>query len=318
MSETTNQPRTAVSFVQVSAEQQGQRIDNFLMARMRQLPKGAIYKLLRTGQVRVNKKRVKAVYRIQEGDEIRIPPVRQEPEKGEVSIPQGLLNKLDSWILLEDDALMVLNKPAGIAVHGGSGLGYGLIDILRAARPNAPFLELVHRLDRETSGCLLIAKSRDILTQLHELIRNNGLMKRYLALVDGVWEGKERVVETMLQSGKKGGKRAMKVEDDGRTAISHFRPLKRFDSATLMQIEIETGRTHQIRVQSAHLGHPIIGDSKYGNHELNRAWKKKGLGRMFLHSSELAFQLPVSGRKYHSKAPLGDELEVALKQLQRK
>jgi 23S rRNA pseudouridine955/2504/2580 synthase len=132
---------------------------------MRQLPKGAIYKLLRTGQVRVNKKRVKAVYRIQEGDEIRIPPVRQEPEKGEVSIPQGLLNKLDSWILLEDDALMVLNKPAGIAVHGGSGLGYGLIDILRAARPNAPFLELVHRLDRETSGCLLIAKSRDILTQ---------------------------------------------------------------------------------------------------------------------------------------------------------
>jgi 23S rRNA pseudouridine955/2504/2580 synthase len=210
---------------------------------------------------------------------------------------------------------MVLNKPAGIAVHGGSGLSYGLIDILRAARPNAPFLELVHRLDRETSGCLLIAKSRDSLTQLHELIRDNGLTKRYLALVDGVWEGKGRVIETMLQSGKQGGKRAMKVEEDGRMAISHFKPLKRYDSATLMQIDIETGRTHQIRVQSAHLGHPIIGDSKYGNHELNRAWKKRGLGRMFLHASEVVFQLPGSGNKYQCKAPVDDELESALKQL---
>jgi 23S rRNA pseudouridine955/2504/2580 synthase len=232
-------------------------------------------------------------------------------------IPKDLIENLESWVLLEDEWIMILNKPAGLAVHGGSGLGYGLIDILRAARPNAPFLELVHRLDRETSGCLLIAKSRDILTQLHYLIRDNGVTKRYLALVDGAWEGKDRVVETLLQNGKQGGRRAVKVNDDGRVAVSHFRPLKRYDSATLMQIDIETGRTHQIRVQSAHLGHPVIGDSKYGNHELNRVWKKQGLSRMFLHASELAFQLPVSGRKYHCKAPLDEELEAALNKLRK-
>lgn len=315
MSETAQQPHSKVRYIQVGQQHSGQRIDNYLRTQLKGLPKGVIYKLLRTGQVRVNKRRIKAEYRVQDGDEIRIPPLKNNETEGSVQVPSGLLADLAEWILYEDECLIALNKPAGLAVHKGSGVSFGVIDVLRQARPNAPFMELVHRLDRETSGCLLIAKQRDTLMELHELIRDHKINKFYLALLAGRWKGGERMIETSLQHEKQEGHRKVRVEDEGRLAISRFRPLKRFDSATLMEIEIKTGRTHQIRVQAAHLNHPILGDRKYGDHGLNRDWKKKGLHRMFLHAHRLSFQMPVSGRKYSFEAPLGTELEKLLSEL---
>lgn len=315
MSETPQQSYSQVRFLQVDEQHSGQRIDNYLRTQLKGLPKTAIYKLLRKGQVRVNKRRIKAEYRLQNGDEVRIPPIWDPREQEQAQVPEGLVQELDSWILHEDEYLMALNKPAGLAVHKGSNISFGLIDVLRQARPNAPFLELVHRLDRETSGCLLIAKSRDALLELHDLIRDHRLQKRYLALVANSWRGGARQIETSLQNDKQAVQRKIRVDEEGRLAISYFKPLKRYDSATLMEIEIKTGRTHQIRVQAAHLKHPILGDRKYGNHALNREWKKKGLKRMFLHAYELSFQLPVSGRKYDLKAPLDDNLSTLLEGL---
>lgn len=315
MSETTQQSYSKVRYLQVDEQHSGQRIDNYLRVQLKGLPKTAIYKLLRKGQVRVNKRRIKAEYRLQNGDEVRIPPIRDPKEQDKVQVPKGLVQELDSWILYEDEYLMAINKPAGLAVHKGSNVNFGLIDVLRQARPNAPFLELVHRLDRETSGCLLIAKTRDALLELHDLIRDHQLQKRYLALVANNWRGGARQIETSLQNDRQAVQRKIRVEEDGRLAISYFKPLKRYDSATLMEIEIKTGRTHQIRVQAAHLEHPILGDRKYGNHALNREWKKKGLKRMFLHAHELSFQLPVSGRKYDLKAPLDEGLSSLLEGL---
>jgi 23S rRNA pseudouridine955/2504/2580 synthase len=315
MSETSQQSYSKVRYLQVDEQHSGQRIDNYLRAQLKGLPKTAIYKLLRKGQVRVNKRRIKAEYRLQNGDEVRIPPIRDPKEREKAQVPEGLVQELDNWILHEDEYLMALNKPAGLAVHKGTNVSFGLIDVLRQARPNAPFLELVHRLDRETSGCLLIAKSRDALLELHDLIRDHQLQKRYLALVANTWRGGARQIETGLQNDKQAVQRKIRVEEEGRLAISYFKPLKRYESATLMEIEIKTGRTHQIRVQAAHLEHPILGDRKYGNHALNREWKKKGLKRMFLHAHELSFQLPVSGRKYDLKAPLDDDLSTFLEGL---
>lgn len=315
MSETSQQSYSKVRYLQVDEQHSGQRIDNYLRVQLKGLPKTAIYKLLRKGQVRVNKRRIKAEYRLQNGDEVRIPPIRDPKEQDKVQVPKGLVQELDNWILYEDEYLMAINKPAGLAVHKGSNVNFGLIDVLRQARPNAPFLELVHRLDRETSGCLLIAKTRDALLELHNLIRDHQLQKRYLALVANNWRGGGRQIETSLQNDKQAVQRKIRVEEDGRLAISYFKPLKRYESATLMEIEIKTGRTHQIRVQAAHLEHPILGDRKYGNHALNREWKKKGLKRMFLHANELSFQLPVSGRKYDLKAPLDEGLSTLLEGL---
>jgi len=315
MSETSQQSYSKVRYLQVDEQHSGQRIDNYLRTQLKGLPKTAIYKLLRKGQVRVNKRRIKAEYRLQNGDEVRIPPIRDPKVQEKALIPGGLVQELDSWILHEDEYLIAINKPAGLAVHKGSNVSFGLIDVLRQARPNAPFLELVHRLDRETSGCLLIAKTRDTLLELHELIREHQLQKRYLALVANTWRGGARQIETSLQNDKQAVQRKIRVEEEGRLAISYFKPLKRYESATLMEIEIKTGRTHQIRVQAAHLEHPILGDRKYGNHALNREWKKKGLKRMFLHAHELNFRLPVSGRKYELQAPLDDELSILLEGL---
>jgi 23S rRNA pseudouridine955/2504/2580 synthase len=315
MSETAQPSHSKVRYIQVNEQHSGQRIDNFLRTQLKGLPKGVIYKLLRTGQVRVNKRRIKAEYRVQNGDEIRIPPLKNAQAEGEVQVPPGLLADLGSWIIYEDEWLLALNKPAGLAVHRGSGVSFGAIDVLRQARPNAPFMELVHRLDRETSGCLLIAKQRDTLMELHDLIRDHKINKLYLALVAGRWKGGERMIETSLQLEKQEGHRKVRVEEEGRLAISRFKPLKRYDSATLMEVEIKTGRTHQIRVQAAHLNHPILGDRKYGDYGLNRDWKKKGLHRMFLHAHRLSFQMPVSGRKYSFEAPLDTELETLLSEL---
>jgi 23S rRNA pseudouridine955/2504/2580 synthase len=316
MSQQLNEKRSSVQMVRVSKDQAGQRIDNFLLARLKGIPKSVIYKLLRTGQVRVNKKRIKAVYRIAEGDNVRIPPVSQRPADVVTRAPQALVDELESRILLEDEFLMVVNKPSGLAVHKGSGLGFGLIDVLRQSRPNAPFLELVHRLDRETSGCLLIAKQRSVLNELHELIRANKVSKHYIALLDGQLKGKGRkLIRTPIEESRQAGQKTMRVSDKGKMAVSYFRPLRYYKDATLVAVELETGRTHQIRVQSAHLGHAVLGDSRYGKHELNREWKRRGLARLFLHASEVSFQLLVSGRKYAVKAPLDGELQTLLEHL---
>lgn len=308
--------RTSVQMVQVSKDQAGQRIDNFLLARLKGMPKSVIYKLLRTGQVRVNKKRIKALYRLEEGDNVRIPPVTQRSAEAVTQAPEALVAEVESRILLEDEFLMVINKPSGLAVHKGSGLGFGLIDVLRQSRPNAPFLELVHRLDRETSGCILIAKQRSVLNELHALIRENRISKDYITLLDGLLSGKGRQeIRTPIEESRQSGQKFMRVSEQGKMAISYFRPLKHFKDATLVGVELETGRTHQIRVQSAYLGHAVLGDSRYGNHERNREWKRLGLKRLFLHASQVTFQLPASGRKYSVKAPLDRDLESLLENL---
>jgi len=318
MSQPDTEHRTAVQHVRIEKDQAGQRIDNFLLNRLRGLPKSAVYKLLRTGQVRVNKKRIKAVYRLSEGDDVRIPPVNRKSPDQTARAPDALIRDVERRVLVEDEYLMIIDKPSGLAVHKGSGLGFGLIDVLRQARPNAPYLELVHRLDRETSGCIIIAKQRQILNELHDLIRHNQVKKHYLTLLDGRMNFTgTKAVKTPIEESRQSGQKVMRVSDKGKMAISYFRPLKKYRDATLAAVELETGRTHQIRVQAAHLGHPVLGDSRYGSHAVNREWKKRGLRRLFLHASEVSFQLPTSGRKYAASAPLERDLNELLEQLPR-
>ncbi|RMG50846.1 MAG: RluA family pseudouridine synthase [Gammaproteobacteria bacterium] len=303
--------RPGVRKARVSEQEAGQRIDNYLRRVLGGVPKSAVYRVLRKGQVRVNGRRIKPEYRLQPGDEVRIPPLHTE-EKAHAEPPAAVVADFEQWVLVEDEWLMIVNKPAGIAVHAGSGLSWGLIDVARAARPNAPFLELAHRLDRETSGCLILAKERRALNSLHDLLRTHrGMDKRYLALVAGRWQGGVR--EVRLDLGRvEGGREKMGVVDEGREAVSRFRPLQRLADATLMEVRIDTGRTHQIRVQAAHLGHPVLGDERYGDHRLNREWRRRGLKRMFLHAWQLEFRLPLTGTRYQAEAPLPDALKTLL------
>ena len=301
-------------FVEIDAERAGQRIDNFLMAQLRGVPKSMIYKILRTGQVRVNKGRIKPVYRLAEGDVVRIPPLRTGPEPEEASPGQGVLRQIEQSILFEDDGLIVLNKPSGIAVHGGSGVSYGVIEAMRKLRPELQGLELVHRLDRDTSGCLLLAKKRSALRQLHELIRSGDVGKHYLALCKGKWRGGARDVDAPLRKNTlSSGERMVRVSPDGKEALSRFIPKERFKAATLMEVELMTGRTHQIRVHAAHCGHPLAGDEKYGDKGFNQQMKELGLRRLFLHAHQVYF--PWDGGRMEFQAPLGDDLETVLKRL---
>ncbi len=304
--------------VTVGPEDAGQRIDNFLLRHLKGVPRSHVYRLLRTGQVRVNKGRIKAQYRVEEGDVVRLPPVRTAAAAPSPAPGQDLVRKLDEWIVYEDADLLVIDKPAGLAVHGGSGVSYGLIEALRAARPDARFLELVHRLDRDTSGCVMIAKRRSMLRALHELMREGGIRKHYLALVVGEWQGGARKVQVALRKDLlKGGERHVKVdEDEGKRAISHFKPLQRFPDATLMEIGIVTGRTHQIRVHAAHLGHPVAGDDKYGDRDANRRLREQGLKRMFLHAASLGFERPGTGEPLAISAPLEPALRALLDTLE--
>jgi 23S rRNA pseudouridine955/2504/2580 synthase len=237
-------------------------------------------------------------------------------EEGSPSQPGGqFLERIQSSVLYEDDELLILNKPAGIAVHGGSGVSHGVIEALRALRPEAPFLELVHRLDRDTSGCLMIAKQRETLLNLHKLLREGGITKHYLALVKGRWRGKGRIIDAALRKNLlESGERRVKVSEEGKEAQSVFEPVTLYKECSLMQIQLMQGRTHQIRVHAAHAGHPIAGDSKYGDPDFNRHMKGFGLKRMFLHARSVACQLS-SGRKVHVTAPLGEDLQAMLKRL---
>lgn len=292
--------------VTVDADRAGQRLDNFLFNQFKSLPKTRIYKMLRKGEVRVNGGRIRQTYRIQAGDRVRLPPVRMAASAGPQAskVPQSLVDSVSRSIVYEDDELIVLNKPSGIAVHAGSGLKYGVIEALRASRSTADFLELVHRLDRPTSGLLLVAKQRDALLALHELLKSGGMSKTYLALVAGRWKGGgRRITQSLSRDGERGRVRQTRADAQGKEAISRFTPLEVFDDASLMQVRIDTGRTHQIRVHGAEAGHPVLGDDRYGDFEANRRWKKRGLRRLFLHASEVAFTLPSGTRRFKALLP---------------
>jgi len=303
--------------VEIGDESAGQRIDNFLMRTCKGVPKSHIYRILRSGEVRVNKGRVSAEYRLQHGDILRIPPIR-------VALPseaRGTIVPAASFpIVYEDEHLLIIDKPAGVAVHGGSGVSFGVIEQLRQARPQAKFLELVHRLDRETSGVLMLAKKRAALVGLHEQIRENRMDKRYLACVHGDWRDARRVVKVPLHKYLTGdGERRVRVQDDGQTAHTVFNLVRRFDGYALLEAELKTGRTHQIRVHLQHLGTPILGDEKYGdyafNRELSRSGAKPQLKRMFLHAYRLKLLHPATGEPLLVEAPLPPECERFLQQL---
>jgi 23S rRNA pseudouridine955/2504/2580 synthase len=311
-----NAEKPAVRWMDISAEQAGQRIDNYLLRILKGVPKSRIYRLLRKGEVRVNKGRIRPEYRLQSGDQVRIPPVRVATSGASEPGRQASATLADS-ILYEDDRLLVLNKPAGMAVHGGSGLGYGVIEALRALRPKAPYLELVHRLDRATSGCLMVAKRRSELRMLHDLLRNGGVEKRYLLLAQGDWsQGPFRIDAALRKNQVRGGERIVRVDPEGKTALTKFRFLEAYPGASLMEAELKTGRTHQIRVHAAHAGHPLAGDEKYGAEAFNRRMRGLGLKRMFLHAHYVAFEDRERERSIEVSAPLGADLRKLVQQLE--
>jgi 23S rRNA pseudouridine955/2504/2580 synthase len=300
-------PTPGVQLVEVAPEYAGQRIDNFLVTFLKGVPKTLIYRILRKGEVRVNKGRIKPEYKLQAGDIIRVPPVRV-PERDEpVPVAQGLLQRLEAAIVYEDKALIVLNKPAGIAVHGGSGLNFGVIEAFRQMRPDAKELELVHRLDRDTSGLLMIAKKRSMLRHLHEALRGDGVDKRYMALVRGRWDtAQKRVSAPLLKSNLRSGERMVEVNDEGKEALTLFKVLRRFgDFATMVEAKPVTGRTHQIRVHTLHAGHGIAGDTKYGDEDFSREIRDLGGKRLFLHAYMLTVPMQ-DGSELKLQAPVDD------------
>ena len=314
MSDVTNKP-VSVQMVEITEHHAGQRIDNFLITFLKGVPKSRIYRILRKGEVRVNRGRVKAEYRLQDGDQVRVPPVRVAEREAPAGPSPRLQQLLEQSIVYEDESLLVIDKPAGLAVHGGSGVSLGLIESLRAARPNQPFLELVHRLDRETSGCLLLAKKRSALRHLQDEMRAGRVLKVYQALACGRWpKGMKRINVPLRKNELKSGERIVKVDPEGKPSVTHFAVLQRFDRHTLVEATLETGRTHQIRVHSQFAGCPLAGDDKYGDDECNRQLKALGLKRMFLHAGKLAFTSP-SGTKLKVESPLPDELVSVLKKL---
>lgn len=275
-----------VEFVEVGDGFAGQRIDNFLISHLKGAPKTLIYRILRKGEVRVNKGRIRPDYRLQAGDLIRIPPLRLPPPDLPPVVGQGLLERLEASIVFEDNQLLVVNKPAGIAVHGGSGLQFGIIEAFRQLRPQCKELELVHRLDRDTSGLLLLAKKRSQLRRLHAALRNNSIDKGYMALVAGSWPTSRKQVNAPLQrSNLRSGERMVEVNPAGKESLTLFRVLQRFDNlATLVEASPVTGRTHQIRVHARYAGHPIAGDSKYGDDTFSKHIRELGGKRLFLHA----------------------------------
>ncbi|MEY3191272.1 MAG: hypothetical protein RIS10_1389 [Pseudomonadota bacterium] len=294
-----------VIYVEINEDNCDQRLDNFLISRLKGVPKSRIYRLVRKGEVRVNKGRVDIKYRLAAGDVVRIPPIRVAERSEESFVPKGLQAALQQGILFEDDGFMVINKPAGFAVHGGSGVSSGIIEGLRLIRPEARFLELVHRLDKDTSGCLLIAKKRSALRKLQEFFRNSEIKKTYQALLAGQWDRKKLIVTApLLKNISKGGERIVVISKAGKAAETLFTRIKLFRNATLVEASPKTGRTHQIRVHAASLGHAIVGDDRYGIDEINKLFKNKGYKRMFLHAETLQFKHPVTDEKMTISAPL--------------
>ncbi len=316
----------AVASLTIDEASDGQRIDNFLAKVLKGVPKSHIYRILRSGEVRVNKGRIDASYKLVLGDIVRVPPIRVATAEKEVTNAPAT-SILEKTIIFEDDALLVIDKPAGFAVHGGSGVSRGVIEQLRLERPKAKFLELVHRLDRETSGVLMLAKKRAALVALHEAIRNNQTDKRYVMLVAGEWlEKKKRVILDLQKYVLPNGERRVNVVtdkskdkyDEAQVSETIFYLKQNFAGFSLLEAQLVTGRTHQLRVQLAYLGFPIVGDDKYGDFVLNKALAKKGLKRMFLHSAETNLRHPVTGEKLKLIAPLPLELQKFIQTLDSK
>ncbi|WP_428604595.1 23S rRNA pseudouridine(955/2504/2580) synthase RluC [Sedimenticola sp.] len=306
----------AVHILNVEPGYEGQRIDNFLINYLKGVPKSLVYRILRRGEVRVNKGRIKASYRLQVGDQVRVPPVRMADKAEPSRVDSRLLDRLEAAILYEDKRLLVLNKPSGIAVHGGSGLNFGVIEALRQLRPEERQLELVHRLDRDTSGCLLIAKRRSALRRLHELMRGNGIDKRYIALVKGNWHRDRLEVNVpLLKNTLQGGERIVTVDPRGKESVTRFSVRERLGEWMLVEARLLTGRTHQIRVHAAHLGTPILGDDKYGDSAANKEIKELGLKRLFLHAETLRFRWPEAKQDEVFKAALEPSLEQLLNRM---
>jgi 23S rRNA pseudouridine955/2504/2580 synthase len=302
-----------VRHLEISPEYTGQRLDNFLLRELKGAPKSLIYRILRTGEVRLNGGRVQPRQRLQTGDMLRIPPVRlAESDNRPFRPPPELAERLREAVLYEDRDLLVLDKPAGLAVHKGSGVDYGIIEILRALRPEEPFLELAHRLDRETSGCLALARTPTALRKIQEAFREGRVEKRYLALVQGRWNlGSHEVNQPLRRNVLRGGERMVEALDDGRPALTRFRPVSLHAPASLLEVRIATGRTHQIRVHAAHIGYPLAGDNKYGDATFNRIMAEGyGLHRLFLHAHSL--NLPLGGREIAVSAPLDAEQKAVL------
>jgi 23S rRNA pseudouridine955/2504/2580 synthase len=315
LNNTGKSKKPGVQQVVISDAQSGQRLDNFLLSRLKGVPRSLVYRLVRRGEVRINKGRKRPDYRLRSGDVVRIPPVRTAVREQKALTRLGS-DWLDEHIVYEDEYLLALNKPSGMAVHGGSGISLGVIETIRQLRPQAPYLELVHRLDRETSGCLLIAKRRSALTALHAQLRERKTDKRYLALVNGSWRGKARRVEAALTKNQtRSGERIARVSEAGSEAISRFVPKTVYTESTLVEIELMTGRTHQARVHAAHINHPIAGDEKYGDKGFNRTLRNLGLKRLFLHAASITIEHPGTNQKIKLQAALPDELQMVLKQL---
>ncbi|QSX35061.1 23S rRNA pseudouridine(955/2504/2580) synthase RluC [Shewanella avicenniae] len=309
-----------VQLLTIDEDNLGQRIDNFLLAKLKGVPKSMIYRIVRKGEVRVNKKRIKPEYKLQEGDVVRVPPIRVS-EADPRTAPSPKLQRvaqLEDRILFEDKHIIVMNKPAGIAVHGGSGVDYGLIEGLRSLRPQQKFLELVHRLDKETSGVLLVAKKRSALRHLHDQLRNKQMQKDYLALVRGAWQAHDRVVKApLLKITLPHGERIVRVNAEGKPSETRFKILQRYEQATLIQASPVTGRTHQIRVHCQFAGHPIACDEKYSEQAFDDAMRALGLNRLFLHAAQLRFTHPESEQVLEVQAPLDDELQQLLDKLKK-
>jgi 23S rRNA pseudouridine955/2504/2580 synthase len=307
--------RSGVRHFEVTEDEAGQRLDNFVHKRLGDIPRSRVYRVIRKGEVRVNGHRAGPDTRLQARDKIRIPPVRVRPPE-EVGRPSADLQEtVRKAIVYEDEKLLVLDKPAGLAVHGGSGVSFGAIEALRALRPGET-LELVHRLDRDTSGCLLVARNTGALRTVHALLREGGFEKRYLALLKGKWElGKKRIDVPLRTDIRVGGERTVKADASGKPSVSEFRPVQFFGKrATLVEVTIFTGRTHQIRVHAQHAGHPVAGDEKYGDEGFNQELKGLGLGRMFLHAHSVGFEWPQGG-PFSVNAPLPPELAAVLDKL---
>jgi 23S rRNA pseudouridine955/2504/2580 synthase len=308
--------RSQVRLVEIAADDAGQRVDNYLLRELKSVPRSRVYRILRRGEVRVNGKRVKPEYRLVAGDQLRVPPVRLDSEPPTRRISRSVIETVRQAIVHEDRELLVLNKPAGLAVHGGSGLDFGVIEALRADRPDES-LELVHRLDRETSGLLLVARRRSSLRALHALMREGRVEKRYLALVAGQWPHGKATIDVPLKTRQlQGGERIVRAQAGGKEAVSVFAPVEFYGKrATLVEVDLKTGRTHQIRVHALHAGHPVAGDEKYGERVFNQQMRELGLERMFLHATAVSFTWPDTEREFSLNVPLDQELKVVLDRL---
>jgi 23S rRNA pseudouridine955/2504/2580 synthase len=302
-----------VQQVEVGERGEGQRLDNFLGRMLKDVPKTHIFRVIRKGEVRVNGKRAKPEQRLLASDIVRVPPVRTGAAAPPRRAPPAMVQGLIGAIVYEDPRLLVIDKPAGVAVHGGSGVSFGVIEALRAARPDEA-LELVHRIDRDTSGLLMIARKPAALRTLHALMRDGKVEKRYLALVKGKWElGRKRIDVPLRTDIRVGGERTVKAHESGKEAVSVFKPVQFFGKkASLVEVSLETGRTHQIRVHAAHAGYPLAGDEKYGEQEFNETMKQSGLTRMFLHAHQLSFTWPDTGMEFNASAPLPPDLAALL------